>query len=169
MRYVAGIDFNTSEIDVVRLPLDPAADWRTAVRAVTIKFRGPKEDAFRAVARIPEAIAHLLGTPHLMPCDLAYIEHGFGASRRSDWALGRVQGAVVAALAARNVVVEEVPLQTWRAGVGIRPNAKKADTLPALRALGFDFERADLLEAGAIALYARITNAEMFKKLEARP
>jgi hypothetical protein len=101
--------------------------------------------------------------------DVLYIEHGFGANRSSDHALGRVQGAIVACAALR-ITVEEVNLSTWRKmmyGKGTLVDKEEADRLvvPALREkIGLVPDTPDLRAALAIGWVGRELNEEVAEK-----
>lgn len=153
---VVGVDFSTYEASLVGLPLDGAIG---AVRRVRVKFRPASRSgddemiaALAAVASaIRDGILNLGVGTFYQPRDeaVAWIERGYGASRRSDWSLGAYFGAIHAACSSFGLAgVNPVGAGEWKkivteaAGVGLvkdgtrgNPNAKKEVANEACRAL----------------------------------
>jgi hypothetical protein len=169
MRRIWGCDYDTHAVHLAWLPLDPrertempgqldAIGWKTYV------YRQKGETAFHAMEGL---VVAMLSVPGFEPDDMFYIEHGFGANRKSDHALGRVQGAIVACVYPRVRSVEEVNLSTWRKmmyGKGTGVSRDEADRLvaPALeKCLGVVPVTPDLRAALAIAYTGRILNEEV--------
>lgn len=168
MRRCWGCDYDTHAIHLAWLPLDPrerteqpgqvdAFGWKTCT------YRFGDMSAFQAISNV----AIRLAVEPFGVDDVFYIEHGFGANRKSDHALGRVQGAVVAVVAPRVGSVQEVNLSTWRSmmygkGAGVSRDAADQLLIPALRErLGLVPDTPDLRAALAIAYTGRMLNEEV--------
>jgi hypothetical protein len=163
-----GCDYDTRAVHLAWLPLDPRErteqpGQRDAVGWKTCTYRFGAETAFGAISNLP----FRLGVVDFGDDDVFYIEHGYGANRKSDHALGRVQGAIVAVVAPRVGRVQEVNLSTWRKmmyGKGTGMSRDEADRLvaPALeKYVGLVPDTPDLRAALAISYTGRMLNEEV--------
>lgn len=132
---IVGIDYDSFGIYVARLSFDEALDHDVTgafVRFDSFVFRGRREQradfAFPAVTRIPGMLAQL-GVPQLV-----FVERGTGQSRRADFTLGRVQGAIVATFASWQSApsVNELLASEWKKELTGNGNASKAEAHEAL-------------------------------------
>lgn len=94
-----GIDYSTYAASLVSLPIDGPIG---AVRRRVVKFRPASRSgndemvATLAVVR-NEIISGLAGLTTDLSTAVVWIERGYGASRRSDWAMGAYFAAIYAA------------------------------------------------------------------------
>lgn len=161
---VAGIDYDSFSAYVMVAPIDSEELEMRHLYWFEIPFRDRNrekglDNTFWPVHRIP----HLL--PPLWPvhCHVAYIERGFGTSRRNDFELGRIQGALYAVLAGLGVRVMEVNVQSWKKSILGNGNMKKAEIPEAFAAIGWDVShlpRPDFADALGIVLHARADEAK---------
>lgn len=150
---IAGVDYDSFGVYVVALPhheSDVVFSWE-------VEFRKPNE------ARADRAFDTALRIPHMLPqltrVDVAFIERGTGASRRSDFLLGRVQGLVAATLAMQGIAVNEMPAGEWKKALTGNGNAPKPAAHEALARLGFLLpENENSRDALAIAWTGRELN-----------
>lgn len=168
---LAGIDYDTFGVYIVTVPLTGAIlpetiGWEAIeLRPRTTTKGRMMASTFEAAARTAEKLAEAVlihggvgeTGPH-EPLAVAYIEHGYGASRRNDFEMGRVQGAVASYLTGIGVPVNEVNAGTWKKDVIGKGNAKKPEIVEHLAGRGFHFPRQDLYDAFGIAVYGRLQN-----------
>lgn len=159
---IVGVDYDTNRIALCLLDADGAVqDLRT------IRYRSSaKVEAFHAVGEIV-ALMHALDDLRLGHNRSAWwIEHAFGANRSVDFKLGRVQGAIVAAVRYvwHGIPVNEVGPPEWKKGIGLPGNAKKDAYVDVLAGVveqrGWDGEATEHeVDAFGIALHGLNQNA----------
>lgn len=125
---IAGVDFDSFGVYIAELPYEESRDGADA-RFIAIKFRKTSglearaDFAFEAVLRLPRLIG---GTLAPYTAENVFVELGRGASRRSDFLLGRVQGAIAATFASvDSCSVIEMSAQEWKKALTGNGNAPK--------------------------------------------
>lgn len=162
---IAGVDYDTTRLAVCLLEWDDA-DGDPWFR--TLEYRPKKVDAFQATilacARLQDLLkdkAPRRTTMIAQAVDVWWVEHAFGRGP-TDFKLGRVQGAIVAALSSQvgNLTVNEVGPSEWKKGVGLPGNAAKPVYQPVLRACvpGDDVVTEHEIDAYGIAKFGRRAN-----------
>jgi len=164
VRHLAGIDTDTFGVYIVTVPLEGAIrPERIGWEAIELRPRTTTKG--RSLASTFEAVVscrlkilgcELLNDPENQLA-VAWIEHGYGGSRRNDFEQGRVQGAVAATLG-DYMPVNEVNVGTWKKDVIGNGAAKKDQVREFLAARGWFFPRQDLYDAFGIAVYGRLIN-----------
>lgn len=140
---IAGCDFDTFKVTVGLVPIRDEPERRLYVE--TLAYRGTRHrsavrgsaegDQFQALARVlPAAIK----ASRLLPlAEGVWLERGFGASRKADFSMGRVEGAIAVLLSdlpsGRAGRVNEIPLSDWKKELGFSGVAKKEVYQPLLR------------------------------------
>lgn len=148
---IVGIDFDTYKITLCALPHEAP---ETALMA-QIRLRKDRESGDAHLwAALPGLFVGLRSSPTVMRilggADIVFVERGFGGSRRSDYTLGAVFGALLATLpllVPHGRPVNPISLQEWKkivtkdAGIGLTAkgegngNAPKPVANAAVRAL----------------------------------
>ena len=118
---VAGIDYNSTHIDVVYLAQTDRADWLRIHYAPI-----PTEDSFTRARRIADVVMHR-DWWDAAGVDLIALEDTYSRSFAAAYALGRVQGALLAVLPRVSDRPRVIALHsgTWKRACGLGGNAKK--------------------------------------------
>jgi hypothetical protein len=122
---IYGIDYDTFGVYVCGIPFDfddvatrdDAAFYWIPLR---LKRESGEASLWRALADA-DLSAEL---PNFDSTDLVWIERGFGMSRRADFALGAVMGAIITAAARTPATISVIDLREWKREV--MDNAKEA-------------------------------------------
>lgn len=135
---IAGVDYDTNRVAVCMLEWDDekgGPDFRTML------YRSKDLDAFTSIPNLTAHVQDMLKdkAPRRLKSiaesvDVWWIEHAFGKGP-TDFKLGRVQGAIIAALSTGigDLLFNEVGPSEWKKGVGLGGNAKKSVYVAELR------------------------------------
>jgi Holliday junction resolvasome RuvABC endonuclease subunit len=159
---VWGCDYDSGGLYFVRLPW--IGDEPTYVAEVPFRLR-KSEESWRAVRRIPSMLNELI---QFDSTDTVFVEHGFGANRKSDWVLARVQGAIFASLP-DDLSVNEIGGGEWKKIFCGKGNASKKDPngYPVIRRceeLGFLPADDNIADAYGMSWAGRKLLADAFAK-----
>lgn len=161
---IVGVDYDTNRVALCVLPAE--VGMTEVIHLATYEYRGRKIDALEAVGAIVNLMHGVDDEVRGLHRSAWWIEHAFGANRAVDFKLGRVQGAIVAAV--RHVwpeaAVNEVGPPEWKKGIGLPGNAKKDAYVDVLAGVveqrGWDGEATEHeVDAFGIALHGLNQNA----------
>lgn len=147
---IAGFDTSTYAIAVALLS-DDGDDWST----LTLRLRKASDSGETAGLLALRELEPLLVASDVPWGDVtaAWIERGFGASRRSDFALGATVGALLAVLPCiGDAAVNPIGLGEWRKALTGNGNASKEMIRRELTRLGFACTTLSEDEADALGI-----------------
>jgi hypothetical protein len=152
---VAGIDFDTNAIYLCAV--DPAY-VSPCISTTALRSGG---GLIEAIAAVPTALAFCVGHMNLTPGTEAWVERGTGFSRKGDWPLGAIAGAIIATWPRLvNGSARIVTTADWKKNLGAPGNCNKQTANHYARLhwqAHFDTTPPtdhNMLDAYAIAVYA---------------
>lgn len=89
---LVGCDYDSHSIYLCALDPD---DRDSVPQQISVQLRPASGDITQAIAAVPTALSMALGKLNVTKADL-WVERGTGASRKGDWILGAICGAILA-------------------------------------------------------------------------
>lgn len=173
---IVGVDFSTYDACLVGLPLEPADGEQPIVETVVFRKKHRSGDD-AAIEALKNVRTMLLSSQLLWRAKMAFVERGFGASRRADFIMGAFFGVILTTLSTNVPAANVMTGAEWKrevsaaCGVRTKTGRKGNGNLSKEEAHGYVHEVAynyghdiigygpDALDAYAISLVGRWLNA----------